>query len=145
MAIGEWLKRHDGTLLWVSIVSLGFVVISLALIPILIARLPSDYFAHERRRAFWLRRLSPSLRACVLAAKNLLGLIVVVCGVLMLVLPGQGLLTLLVGLSLLDVPGKYRLERWLLLRRVVFDNLNWIRRRLHKPPFAAPLPPRGYG
>ena len=141
--MGEWLRRYEGALFWVGVTSLGFLVLSLALLPILIARLPSDYFAYERRHGFWLRRLSPAVRACVLAAKNLLGLIVVVCGVLMLVLPGQGLLMLLVGLSLLDFPGKYRLERWLLRRRAVLGSLNWIRQRFHKPEFMAPMQPRG--
>lgn len=138
MVMGEWLRSHEAAVFWLGVTSLGFLVVSLALVPMLIARLPSDYFVYQRRQGFWLRNLSPALRACVLGAKNLLGAIVVVCGVLMLVLPGQGLITLLVGLSLLDFPGKYRLERWLLRRRAVFYGLNWIRQRLHKPAFVAP-------
>jgi len=138
MSTGEWLKHNEAALFWVGALSLGFVVLSLALVPLLIARLPSDYFAYQHRHGFWLRHLSPTLRVGVLAAKNLLGLIVVACGVLMLVLPGQGLLTLLVGLSLLDFPGKARLKRWLLRRPVVLRSLNRLRRRLHKPDFVGP-------
>jgi hypothetical protein len=138
MSIAEWVEPYEGVLVGAGVASLAFVVVSLALIPILIARLPPDYFVHERREPYWLRRLSPALRVAVVVAKNLLGFIVLVCGVLMLVLPGQGLLTLLIGLSLLDFPGKYRLERWLLGRPRVMRGLNWLRRRLHKPPFAEP-------
>jgi hypothetical protein len=136
--MGEWFKRYDGALFWVGIGSLGFVLLSLALVPLLIARLPADYFAHQRRHGKWLRQLPPALRAGVLVAKNLLGLALVACGVLLMLLPGQGLLTLLLGLSLLDFPGKYRLERWLLRRRAVLGGLNWIRQRLHEPEFIAP-------
>ena len=49
--------------------------------------------------------------------------------------PGQGLLTLLVGLLLMNFPGKYRLERWLVGRRGVLTALNWLRRRGGHPPF----------
>jgi hypothetical protein len=136
--MSEHFQKHEGLLFGLGVASLAFVVISLALLPILIARLPPDYFARERREAYWLRRLSPALRVAAIVAKNAVGLLVTVCGVLMLVLPGQGLLTLLIGLSLLDFPGKYRIERWLLGRPSVMRGLNWLRRKLHKPPFAAP-------
>jgi putative transmembrane protein PGPGW len=138
MNLGEQLERHEGLLVGLGLASLAFVVVSLALIPVLIARLPPDYFVHEKREAFWLQRLSPGVRVAAVVAKNVIGLLVSACGVLMLVLPGQGLLTLLLGLSLLDFPGKYRLERWLLGRPSVMRGLNWLRRRLKKPEFAAP-------
>jgi putative transmembrane protein PGPGW len=138
MSIGDGIQKYEGLLFGLGVASLGFVVVSLALLPVLIARLPADYFVHERREAYWLRRLSPALRIAALVAKNLLGLVVTVCGLLMLVLPGQGLLTVLIGLSLLDFPGKYRLERWLLGRPRVLRGLNWLRKKLKKPPFEAP-------
>lgn len=138
MDLGDQLGRHQGLLVGLGVASLAFVLVSLALIPVLIARLPPDYFAHEKREAYWLKRLSPGLRVAAIVAKNVIGLLVALCGVAMLVLPGQGLLTLLLGLSLLDFPGKYRLERWLLGRPSVMRGLNWLRRRLKKPPFASP-------
>ena len=52
----------------------------------------------------------------------------------MLVLPGQGLLTLLVGFLLVDAPGKYRLERWLVSRKAVLRPINWLRRRKGRQP-----------
>jgi len=64
--------------------------------------------------------------------------VLVLLGVIMLVTPGQGLLTLLIGLLLLNFPGKYRLERWLVLRPGVLRGLNWLRRRHGEPPFEAP-------
>jgi hypothetical protein len=55
-------------------------------------------------------------------------------GVAMLVLPGQGLLTLLMGFLLVDFPGKYRLERWLFARPIVRRPINWLRHRAGRVP-----------
>ena len=55
-------------------------------------------------------------------------------GIAMLVLPGQGLLTLLVGFLLIDFPGKYRFEKWLVARRWVLQPINWLRLRRHQMP-----------
>ena len=70
--------------------------------------------------------------------KNLLGALLVVLGLVMLVTPGQGLLTLLAGLLLMNFPGKYRLECWVVLRPGVLRALNWLRGRGGQPPFERP-------
>jgi len=70
--------------------------------------------------------------------KNLLGALLVVMGLVMLVTPGQGLLTLLAGLLLMNFPGKYRMERWLVLRPGVMRALNWLRQRQGHAPFDRP-------
>ena len=61
--------------------------------------------------------------------KNLLGYIFVVAGLIMLVLPGQGIFTILIGVMLLNFPGKYQLEQWIVARRPVLHSINWLRRR----------------
>jgi hypothetical protein len=48
------------------------------------------------------------------------------------------LLTLLVGLLVMNFPGKYQLERWLVLRPGVLRGLNWLRRRRDHAPFDTP-------
>ena len=68
-------------------------------------------------------------------AKIMLGLCLLVCGVVMLVLPGQGLITMLIGLSLIPFPGKHRIELNLLSRNSVRSTLNWIRIKANKEPF----------
>ena len=70
--------------------------------------------------------------------KNLGGYALVGAGVAMLVLPGQGLLTILIGLGLIDFPGKREFERWIVCRRPVGRALNWMRRRAHRPPLVLP-------
>jgi hypothetical protein len=66
--------------------------------------------------------------------KSLLGYVFIAAGVLMLVLPGQGMLTILVGIILVDFPGKYRLERWIVTRRPVLRFINRLRRRAGRAP-----------
>ena len=63
------------------------------------------------------------------------GIVLLICGIAMLVLPGQGLLTILIGLSLLPFPGKNKLEQNLLARKSVQSSLNWIRIKANKEPF----------
>ncbi|ASP49410.1 hypothetical protein [Cognaticolwellia beringensis] len=68
-------------------------------------------------------------------AKIVLGLFLLICGLAMLVLPGQGLITILIGLSLIPFPGKHKLENNLLARKSVRSSLNWIRIKAKKEPF----------
>ncbi len=56
----------------------------------------------------------------------------------MLVLPGQGILTLLLGIALTDVPGKWKLMRILARRPNVMKALNWMRERAGQPPLLPP-------
>jgi hypothetical protein len=56
----------------------------------------------------------------------------------MLLVPGQGLLSIAVALVLLDFPGKYRFERWLATRPAVWRSLNWLRRRAGCKPLQTP-------
>jgi hypothetical protein len=48
--------------------------------------------------------------------------------------PGQGLLTVLLGVMLLDFPGKSRLEQKLLSRPSIVNAINKLRARFKKPP-----------
>lgn len=125
---------RDLDLLWLALlVGLPFVG-TLLLVPWLVVRLPADYFHATHRPTLLWARLHPLLRALLLVGKNLLGLSVMLMGVAMLVLPGQGLLTILIGLLLLDFPGKYRFERWLVRRAPVLRACNWLRQRAGRQP-----------
>ncbi|MCC5805632.1 MAG: hypothetical protein JJU00_04815 [Opitutales bacterium] len=108
------------------------------MIPLLIVRMPADYFIREKV-PLW-PGLRPELRMALFAAKNLLGGILLLGGLAMLVLPGQGALTILVGIMLLNFPGKWRLERWLIRRRAIHRMMNWIRAKRHRPALHIPPP-----
>lgn len=68
--------------------------------------------------------------------KNLLGLALVVIGVVLAIpgVPGQGLLTIFVGIVLLDIPGKRAFELAIVRRRAVLRNINRVRARFHRVP-----------
>ena len=59
-----------------------------------------------------------------------------VAGILMLVLPGQGILTILAALALLDFPGKRKMEMRILHRPAILKSVNWLRKRAGREPLA---------
>jgi hypothetical protein len=127
----SWAYSHALVLLFtLSIV--GFVG-SLVVIPWILVRLPPHYF-DERHPRTWMKDHHPTLRAVGLGLKNLLGTVFVLAGIAMLVLPGQGLLTILIGLSLVDFPGKRALERRVIAAPMVLHTINRLRARFGREP-----------
>lgn len=121
---------------WLSLLSLFTFVVSLVSLPFLVARIPTDYFSHERRNPGTWTTLPPVLRLIMTGLKNLLGLLLLAGGLIMLFLPGQGLLTMAMGMLLMNYPGKYRLERRIVAIPTVLRGLNWLRSRRGAPPLA---------
>ncbi|MCX7000139.1 MAG: hypothetical protein NT106_07575 [Candidatus Sumerlaeota bacterium] len=109
-------------------------IATLIIVPLLVVRIPSDYFAHRRRHSKQWAGQHSALRWVLLIGKNLFGYVLIVAGIIMLVLPGQGMLTILIGIMLLNFPGKYRLERWFVSRRPILRSINWLRRRAGQTP-----------
>jgi len=124
-----FLNGHKELLLLLGAVSVVTFLASLIIVPWLIVRIPYNYFALEEPRAMAWTHHHPVIRWLGLIAKNLLGAVLLVLGLGMLVLPGQGLLTILIGLVLLNFPGKYRLERRLVQWEPLWRTVNWLRRR----------------
>ena len=117
---------------------LGSVLLSvggLAVVGVLLVRLPSTYFCHSSPRSFWIDR-HPLIRWTGLVVKNLLGALAVVLGVILTLpgIPGPGLLLVLIGITLLDFPRKRELERRLVSRPRILGTINQLRRRYGKPP-----------
>lgn len=130
----EWFSEHQTLLTWVSVLSLVTFVASLLVLPWMVSKIPEDYFLHSRRHPTKMKQQHPVIRLTLLLAKNLLGLVLLCGGLLMLFLPGQGLLTIAVGLLLLDYPGKYNLERRIVAQPRILDTLNWLRAKANHPP-----------
>jgi hypothetical protein len=128
----ESLQAAKPLLFWIAGVSIIAFIATLIAVPWLIIRIPADYFAHRRRRRP--SRPHTTVLWAAWAGKNLLGALLVLAGVIMLVLPGQGLLTILLGLFLLDIPGKYRLARHIVTRPQVLQVINRIRERAGTGP-----------
>jgi len=134
----DMLAHWEPVLLWASGFSLLTLVVTLAAVPWVASGLPADYFSRPRRTT-WRLGVEVSVVGMILVVlKNALGVILVMLGFIMLFTPGQGLLTLLAGFLLMNFPGKYHLERWLVSRPGVLRGLNWLRLRAGHPPFEAP-------
>ena len=136
----QWvrLREHEEWFAWIAGVSLATLVVSALAVPVLIRRLPSDYFLENSAGAEWMKRQHPVQRLILLILKNLLGAILVIGGLIMFLTPGQGILTLVVGLLLISFPGKRRFEVWLVKRKPIHRAIDWIRRRGGRPPIELP-------
>jgi len=68
--------------------------------------------------------------------KNLLGAMLVVLGAILSLpgIPGQGLLTVVAGVLLLDFPGKRRLLLKMLSRPLLLRSINRLRTKFSRPP-----------
>lgn len=122
---------------WIVASSILTIILSMALIPFLIARIPEDYFSRpEHPIRHW--KEFTVLHLTLLVFRNMLGLVFLFAGFLMLFLPGQGILTLVAGLALMVFPGKRKLEIWLIKKKGVFNALNWVREKFNKAPLIRP-------
>ena len=138
----DWLTRliHGWGLTWGQVLfgvlfSVVAFVVSIAVVTVVLVKLPPNYFHPSHDREFLVHR-HPVLRAVGIFAKNLLGLLLVGAGVVMSLpgVPGQGVLTILLGIMLLDFPGKRSLETRIVSRPRVNQAVNALRERFGKPP-----------
>ncbi len=114
--------------------SVVMFVASLLGMPVLVARLPKDYFLRTGQDGPPSRIKSSSGRMAFRVGKNLIGFVLFLAGVAMLALPGQGLLTILVSVVLMDVPKKREFLLHIVRRPRVLAALNAIRRRAKRQP-----------
>ncbi|HKE55861.1 MAG TPA: hypothetical protein VKB46_04135 [Pyrinomonadaceae bacterium] len=121
-------------LIGVAIFVVTFLV-SLAIVSIILVKLPADHFKKDDKTKFW-SGPRPALRAAGVIGKNILGVLLVIIGIVLSIpgVPGQGLLTILLGIMLVDFPGKRRLEQKLLAREEVRKTIDRLRARFNKPP-----------
>ena len=133
-----WIREYQPLLQWLGVASLVMFVGTLIVFPLVIIYLPKDYFVrHDRDPAYETRR-HPAIWLTLTVLKNIVGVVLILAGLAMLVLPGQGVLTILIGVTLANFPGKYALERWLVSFPSVSRGLNRIRRRAGKTPLVIP-------
>ena len=107
---------------------------SLAVVSFIMVKIPADYFKPDNPRKIMPNR-HQAIRSLVILARNLLGALLVLLGIVMSLpgVPGQGLLTILLGIMLLDFPGKRSLEYKLVSKPRVRDAINKLRHKFGKP------------
>jgi len=127
-----WQSALLGVLLFVVTFA-----ISLAIVSFILVKIPPDYFQEDRQNQFWSGQ-HPAVRLLGIIGKNILGVLLVALGIVMSIpgVPGQGILTILLGIMLLDFPGRADLERRIVSQPRVLKNINKLRHRFGKPDLA---------
>jgi hypothetical protein len=131
----DFASAHRDQLAWGVLLFLATLAVSLAAVAFLLVKMPPDYLQSPEGTPFWPGR--PAwVRIAAKVGKNLLGVMLVTLGVVLSLpgVPGQGLLTILIGVMLVDLPGKRRFERRLLGRPRVLATVNRLRARFRRPP-----------
>ncbi|HZE62389.1 MAG TPA: hypothetical protein VE056_00840 [Pyrinomonadaceae bacterium] len=127
------MMTRQSVLLGVLLFVVSFAI-SLGIVSFILVKIPTDYFQENRPHEFWSGR-HPAVRLLGITGKNLLGIILVALGVVMSIpgVPGQGILTILLGIMLLDFPGRRKFERRIVSQPRVLKNVNKLRHRFGKP------------
>ena len=128
----EFLSDYKIYLVWLGTLSFIIFIFSLLTIKWLVALIPSDYFIKKNNSEF--RSNYPIFWLVSIIIKNLVGYTLIFGGILMLVLPGQGLFTIFVGLMLSNYPGKFYIERKFIAIPSVLRAINWLRKKSNPPP-----------
>jgi len=136
----QWLKQLIASWTWHDLLMPGLIFLitfgaSLAIVSFILVKLPANYFSNSKdRRVF--AGLPRGLRIAAVIAKNVVGVVLLLLGIVLSIpgVPGQGILTILLGVMLLDFPGKHRLEQKIVSRPKVREAIDSMRRRFGKPP-----------
>ncbi len=138
----ELVSAHEEFFFWLTVASIVGFIASLVFIPWLVIQIPADYFSHKKRHKHRWHKHTPTVRfilimsapACPWGIKNIFGFIILLAGIAMLILPGQGIITILLGIFFMDFPGKYKVELWMIKRPAILKSINWIRKKAHHTP-----------
>jgi Putative transmembrane protein (PGPGW) len=123
---------------WMLAVSAVMFVASLIALPLVVMNIPTDYLTRSEPRPGRFQGQHPAVVLTLQVLKNLLGAILLIAGLVMLFTPGQGLLAIVVGLSLLDLPGKRVVEQRVIGQPKVLRAINALRRKVRRPPLESP-------
>lgn len=131
----EIFRNYSFVIELLGLISVLTFIGSLVAIPWIIGKLPVDYFVRHRSEVEERHKRHPFLAKIIRIARNCFGFLFFLAGMAMLFLPGQGIITILIGISFMDFPKKHALVDYLIQRPRVVRVLNWIRRKEKKPPF----------
>ena len=109
-------------------ISIFIMICSLLSIKWLVNQIPNDYLIKSKTETS-LDKLPAPLRILIYILKNLIGYLLIIGGIVMLILPGQGLLTIMMGLVLSNYPGKKTFEKKIIASKPILRAINWTRKK----------------
>jgi len=134
-ALDQWHAALWNTIIIGVVLFFASLVVSFLSIGIVMVKIPAAYFSTHYERDFlpdspWLVRWGAVL------AKNIFGVFLIIVGIILSLpgVPGQGILTILLGLIMVDIPGKRPIEARIIQRPTVQAAINKLRARYNKPP-----------
>ena len=128
----EIFNVYKNLILWFGSISLFVFLFSLLSIKWLVSLILEDYFINKKDSK--IKTSNIFFWYIVLIFKNLIGYSLILGGIMMLVLPGQGLFTIIIGLMMSNYPGKYSLEKKFIAIPTILKSINWLRKKSNKPP-----------
>ena len=130
-SILDWFSENAAMLAWGAAIFVVSLVVTAVLLKVFVLRLEPDYFTISREE---LKRRRANTSSAGRIVKNVVGVLLIAGGLVMLVLPGQGVLTVLIGLLMTDFPGKRALEKKIVKRPKILRMLNRMREKKGKEP-----------
>jgi len=130
--LSQQIIYYKSYIFWLGAISFAIFIFSLMSIKWLVSLIPSDYFINKKPSKF--KSKYPVMWLVSMIIKNLIGYVLIIGGILMLVLPGQGLFTIFIGLMMSNYPGKYFIERKFIAIPSVLKTINWLRKRSNQEP-----------
>lgn len=136
--IWQWIVEFWNALTWYKILwGLLFTIITIiasyGLIVVGMVKIPADYFSSTYVRDIGSDKHF-SHRWAIFIIKNSIGFLLIIAGLVMIFTPGPGVPTILLGLIMMDIPGKRPLEAKLIQRPMVLSAVNDLRAKYKKPP-----------
>ena len=136
----SWFAAQSTVFWMLGGASLILFIGTIFALPLIIIYLPSRFFNPGPNPPGQAAEKLSTARLVLIVAKNIVGAVLILAGLVMLVLPGQGLVTLLIGLLLVNFPGKRRLICRLLQQPKILAFINRIRTAANRPPVDPPQP-----
>jgi hypothetical protein len=128
-----WESMTWGDVVWTIVFTVATIIVSYVLIVIGMIKIPADYFSSA-----YVREINHdkhfSVRWVTFIVKNVVGFLLIIAGTIMIFTPGPGVPTILLGLIMMDIPGKRPLEARIIKRPEILETVNNLRARYNKPP-----------
>ena len=134
--MAEWLA---GNAWWMIVASTLMLLCGIGVTFAIAVWMPADHFLRPRLQADLASR-HPVLRILARVFRNVAGAALIVAGIIMAIpmVPGPGLLFILLGITLTDLPGKRAMTRYVISRPLVLRPVNALRAKWNRPPLQLP-------
>lgn len=131
-----FINNHETLFFWLTFIGVVGFIGSLVVIPWILIKIPHDYFRAEKRQKCPWEHYPKVVRWIVIVIKNIVGFVLILSGIVMLFTPGQGVLTIIGGIVLMNFPHKYTLMRGIIKNTKILKLINALRAKANREPLS---------